>query len=159
MVSKKKTKQKGPMSLRLKHPEKLLELRHWFAEKYRRVVGHAHPQGLPPAGLIVNHAIKTLHSIETDPDACVASVKGSIRNMNALLMLALEREAGRLLTGLEIKHEVTRSADGGLDWVVYMDEDQSAPTHGLRVGPEIFRREDGENRDLLVRPERDFTIN
>ena len=153
-------KKKGPMSIRIKHPEKLMELRQWFAKKWTRLMGHP-PDALPPAGLIINHAIKMLHAIETDPDVCVANVNGSIQNMNALLLAGLEREVGRLLTGLEIKHEVTRSADGGLDWVVYMEKEKSDPTHALRVGPEIFRRDDehGENADLLVRPERDFTIN
>ena len=162
MSSKKpaKPKAKTPMSFRIEHPEKITELREWFGAKFKRIFGHAHPEGVPTASLIVNHAIHSLHAIETDPDVCVSSISGSIRNMNETLLLAMEREVGRLLTGLEIRYEVKRAADGGLDWVVYMKQEQEEPTHALRVGPEMLRRgyEHGEDQDLLVRPDRDFTV-
>ena len=145
-------------SFRLTHTKLLRETREWFRMKRQRLTGIESDE-LPPASLVINHAIKTLHAISTDPDVRVTNVPGTLRNMDAILISALEQEVGKILTGLGIKFEVSRAADGGLDWVVYEKGDDSSG-HAVRVGPEIFRRDDwqGNQDPLLVRPERDFTV-
>lgn len=159
MGKKKRIGKSRLTSFRLTHTKLLREIQEWFRMKRQRLTGIESDE-LPPASLIINHAIKILHAIETDPDVRVTHVPGTLRNMDAILISALELQVGKILKGLGIKFEVTRAADGGLDWVVYEKGDDK-PGQLVRVGPEIFRRDDWQGNDdpLLVRTERDFSIN
>ena len=79
--------------------------------------------------------------------------------MNQVVLSSVEREVGKILTGLEIKYEVTRGDDGRLRWdTKYTD---GTPRNSVSVGPEVLARPllNDEVDPLLVMADRGFTVN
>ena len=146
------------ISFRLKVPNLITEIQAVLIKRRRRAEGSV-PDEAPSVSLIINHAIGVVHGLETDPDTCIANIPASLASMNQVVLSSVEREMGKILTGLEIKYEVTRGEDGRLRWdTKYTD---GTPRNSVSVGPEVIARprQNDEVDPLLVRAERGFTVN
>ena len=154
-------KKKGKSRLihaRLLEHEKLDAIMDFFQARYRAVFGKESKRHVPVA-LAIDFALDLTGELITNPDLFVASETQTVSEMNKELLSALESNLATILTGLGFEFVATRTADGGIDWII--KDKSTGEQSAVSVGPELFKsaRDGGELRRNFASPDRDFSIN
>ena len=154
-------KKKGKTRLihaRLLEHEKLDAIMDFFQARYRAVFGKQSKRHVPVA-LALDFALDVTGELVTNPDLFIASESGTLAHLNKQLMDAIESNTTKILEGVGVNFEVTRTEDGGIYWNAER-VGGGGQRAAIRVGPEVFKsaRDGGELRRKFASPERDFSI-